>query len=308
MSGITESQVLIGIDLGGTKIEGVVIDAARPEVSLRRLRVPTDREKGYDHILDRICGLIDTLNATCTDAASCAVGIATPGTWDPLTQTLRGSNTQCLNGRPLRSDLASKLGRSVTIENDANCFVMAEATLGSARGYDTVFGVILGTGCGGAFVANGHLLRGRHGIAGEWGQLVVEPGGDISPHGTRGTLETYIAGPSLEDFYLRESGSRRSLLEIATRAGDDEAARLTMERLEYYFSKGLAAIIDILDPHAIVIGGGVGNCPVLYSDALRSRLSASIFAPSFEAAILRPALGDSAGVFGAALLTRRDGC
>jgi len=307
MSGITESQVLIGIDLGGTKIEGVVIDAARPEVSLRRLRVPTDREKGYDHILDRICGLIDTLNATCTDAASCAVGIATPGTWDPLTQTLRGSNTQCLNGRPLRSDLASKLGRSVSIENDANCFVMAEATLGSARGYDTVFGVILGTGCGGAFVANGHLLRGRHGIAGEWGQLVVEPGGDISPHGTRGTLETYIAGPSLEDFYLRESGIRRSLREIADRAGDDEAARLTMERLAYYFTKGLAAIIDILDPHAIVIGGGVGNCAVLYSDALRSRLSSCIFAPSFEAAILRPALGDSAGVFGAALLTRR-GC
>jgi len=301
------TPVLLGIDLGGTKIEGVVIDAARPEVALKRLRVPTDREKGYNHILDRIGGLLDTLNATYPEAASCAVGIAAPGTWDPLTQTLRGSNTQCLNGRALRSDLASKLRRSVSIENDANCFIMAEATLGSARGYETVFGVIVGTGCGGAFVANGHLLRGRHGIAGEWGQLVVEPGGELSPHGTRGTLETYIAGPSLEDFYLRESGIRRSLREIADRAGDDEAARLTMERLAYYFTKGLAAIIDILDPHAIVIGGGVGNCAVLYSDALRSRLSSSIFAPSFEAAILRPALGDSAGVFGAALLTRR-GC
>jgi predicted NBD/HSP70 family sugar kinase len=298
-------QVLLGIDLGGTKIEGVVIDAARPELALERLRVPTDREKGYDHILDRICGVIDALNATCAEAANCAVGIATPGTWDPQTQTLRGSNTQCLNGRPLRSDLAHKLGRSVSIENDANCFVMAEATLGSARGYDTVFGIILGTGCGGAFVAYGHLLRGRHGIAGEWGQLVVEPGGDLSPHGTRGTLEAYIAGPSLEDFYLRESGSRRSLMEIADRVLDDEAARRTMERLAYYFTKGLAAIVDILDPHAIVIGGGVGNCAMLYSDAMRHRLSTSIFAPSFEAAILRPALGDSAGVFGAALLTNK---
>jgi len=302
-----EPQLLIGIDLGGTKIEGVVIDAARPDVALKRLRVPTDREKGYDHILDRICGLLDRLSANYPEAANCAVGIATPGTWDPLTQTLRGSNTQCLNGRALRSDLASKLGRSVSIENDANCFVMAEAMLGSARGYETVFGIIVGTGCGGAFVVNGHLLRGRHGIAGEWGQLVVEPAGDLSPHGTRGTLETYIAGPSLEDFYFRESGSRRSLMEIAEQAGNDEAACLTMERLMYYFTKGLAAIIDILDPHAIVIGGGVGNCAVLYSDALRSRLSSSIFAPSFEAAILRPELGDSAGVFGAALLTR-SGC
>jgi predicted NBD/HSP70 family sugar kinase len=301
------TQLLVGIDLGGTKIEGVVINAARPEVALKRLRVPTDRDKGYGHILDRICGLIDALNATCSGAARCAVGIATPGTWDPLTETLRGSNTQCLNGKPLRSDLARKLGRPVRIENDANCFVMAEAALGSARGFDTVFGIILGTGCGGALVAHGHLLRGRHGIAGEWGQLVVEPGGDISPHGTRGTLEAYIAGPSLEDFYLRESGQRRSLMEIANRTQDDEAARLTMERLAYYFTKGLAAVIDVFDPHAIVIGGGVGNCAMLYSDALRSRLSTSIFAPSFEAAILRPAMGDSAGVFGAALLTRRDG-
>ena len=299
------TQMLIGIDLGGTKIEGIVIDAARPEVAVTRLRVPTHREQGYDHILDRIGRLIDTLNATCPEAAHCAVGIATPGTWDPLTQTLRGSNTQCLNGSPLRSDLARKLGRVVSIENDANCFVMAESSLGSARGYETVFGIILGTGCGGAFVANGRLLRGRHGITGEWGQLVVEPGGDMSPHGTRGTLEAYIAGPSLEAFYLRESGNRRSLREIAERTLDDEAARLTMERLAHYFTKGLAAIVDIFDPHAIVIGGGVGNCAMLYADTLRDRFSASIFAPSFEAAILRPAMGDSAGVFGAALLTRR---
>jgi predicted NBD/HSP70 family sugar kinase len=299
-----ETQVLVGIDLGGTKIEGVVIEADRPDTALARLRVPTEREQGYDHILGRICGLIDTLSGAHPEAARVAVGIATPGTWDPLTQTLRGSNTQCLNGKPLRSDLANRLGRAVSIENDANCFVMAEATLGSARGYETVFGIILGTGCGGAFVANGRLLRGRHGIAGEWGQLVVEPGGDVSPHGTLGTLETYIAGPALEDFYAHESGSRRSLIEIADRADEDPAAGLTMERLAHYFTQGLAAVVDVLDPHAIVIGGGVGNCALLYSDTLRRRLSSAIFAPSFEAAILRPTLGDSAGVFGAALLTR----
>ncbi len=297
-------SMLVGIDLGGTKIEGVVIDATRPDVALSRLRVPTERERGYDHILGRICALVESLHAACPEAAERAIGIATPGTWDPQIQTLRGSNTQCLNDKSLRTDLAAKLGVAVSIENDANCFAMAEATLGSARGYDTVFGIIMGTGCGGALVANGQLLRGRHGIAGEWGQLVVEPEGDISPHGTRGTLETYIAGPSVEDFYFRESEIRRSLAEIADRTAVDREAHLAIARLEDYFIKGLTAVIDIFDPHAIVVGGGVGNCAALYSDRVRSRLSDSIFAPSFEAAILRPALGDSAGVFGAALLTR----
>jgi predicted NBD/HSP70 family sugar kinase len=298
--------MLVGIDLGGTKIEGVVIDATRPEVALSRLRVPTEREQGYDHILGRICALVESLYAACPEANGCAIGIATPGTWDPQSQTLRGSNTQCLNGKSLRTDLAAKLGVAVSIENDANCFAMAEATLGSARGYATVFGIIMGTGCGGAFVANGQLLRGRHGIAGEWGQLVVEPEGDISPHGTRGTLEAYVAGPSVEDFYYRQSGIRRSLAEIADRTAIDREAHLAMARLEDYFIKGLTAVIDIFDPHAIVVGGGVGNCAALYSDRLRSRLSDAIFAPTFEAAILRPTLGDSAGVFGAALLTRAD--
>jgi fructokinase len=298
------AQLLLGIDLGGTKIEGVVIDAARPAIALQRLRVSTESDKGYDHILDRICGLVEALTAACADAADGPIGLATPGTWDPTAQSVRGSNTQCLNGRPLRSDLANRLGRSVSIENDANCFVMAEATFGSARGYDSVFGIIMGTGCGGALVAGGRLLRGRHGIAGEWGQLVVHPGGDLSPHGSRGTLESYIAGPSLEAFYLRKTGTRRSLREIAARASDD-AAQLTMARLIDYFVKGLTAVIDIFDPDAIVLGGGVGNCEILYSNEVRRRLSASIFAPSFDAAILRPVLGDSAGVFGAALLTRQ---
>jgi len=305
-----QQRLLVGIDLGGTKIEGVVTDATRPEVPLKRLRVPTERDNGYNHILDRICELVEDLNDACEDVAqgdlgvATPIGIATPGTWDATTQTLRGSNTQCLNGRPLRLDLESKLGRPVSIENDANCFVMAEATLGSARGYQTVFGIILGTGCGGAFLVNGHVLRGRHGIAGEWGQLVVESDGEISPHGTRGTLETYIAGPALESFYFQKTGIHRSLLEIADRATEDEFASLTIERLKHYFVKGLAAVIDTFDPHAIVIGGGVGNVTALYSDDLRNRLSESIFAPSFESAILRPTMGDSAGVFGAALLTR----
>jgi fructokinase len=301
-----QGQSLIGIDLGGTKIEGALIDANHPEVAVARLRIPTESEKGYDHILDRIHSVVRELKSSFQgdpENFPRVVGIGTPGTLDPKTRTLRGSNTQCLNGKSLGPDLEAKLGLQVKIENDANCFIMAEATLGVARGYETVFGIILGTGCGGAYLVHGHVLHGCHGISAEWGQIVVEPGGEMSPHETQGTVEAYIAGPALENFYFGKTGIRRSLKEIAPRIREDEFAQLTIERLQSYFARGLAPIINTFDPHAIVIGGGVGNLDVLYSEDMRRRLSEVVFAPSFEAALLRPVMGDSAGVFGAALLT-----
>ncbi len=294
---------LVGLDLGGTKIEGLVIRADRPGEALARLRLPTESARGYEHILGRIGAVVDELRQAFRGDFPGVIGIGTPGTLDPDTQLLRGSNTQCLNGRPLRADLEKRLGLRVEIENDANCLLMAEATLGAARGYETVFGIIIGTGCGGAYLANGRVLRGRHGLTAEWGQIVIEPGGETSPYGTKGTVEAYIAGPALEKFYEKNAGAHRSLREIAARVGEDEIARQTLERLQDYFARGLSAIINTFDPHAIVIGGGVGNLDVLYSDAMRRRLDAVIFAPSFQAALLKPILGDSAGVFGAALLT-----
>jgi len=294
---------LVGIDLGGTKVEGVILDPKRPADPIRRLRRPTESDKGYGRILTQIAAVVEDLRRECGPDFPERIGIGTPGTLDPKTQTIRGSNTQCLNGRPLKADLEKRLGLELEMANDANCFALAEATLGAARGYETVFGIILGTGCGGGYVVNGRVLNGCHGIAGEWGQIVIEPGGELSGYGTRGIVEAYIAGPALEKFYERESGVRRSLKEIATRVTSDVVAAVTMERLMEYFPRALAAIIDTFDPHAIVIGGGVGNLDLLYSDAMRDRISSRIFAPSFDAPLLKPQLGDSAGVFGATMLT-----
>ena len=215
---------------------------------------------------------------------------------------MRGSNTQCLNGKPIKSDLEALLQSRVLVANDANCFAIAESTLGAAAGYPTVFGIIMGTGCGGGYFAHGRILSGCHGIGGEWGQIVVEPGGERSPHGTIGTVEAYIAGPALEKFYMERAGAKKLLKEIAEQEMSDPFARETIERLQHYFARSLAAVIDTFDPHAIVIGGGVGNIEALYSEKTREMIRERIFAPSFEAALLKPALGDSAGVFGAAML------
>ena len=295
---------LWGIDLGGTKIEGVVLDPNNIDRPICRLRVPTESEKGYEHIRSQIvklCGMIRTETGLPLPGR---IGIGTPGVVDPQTHKLKNSNTQCLNGRRLQEDLGADQGIEFILANDANCFALAEAKYGAGRGFPTVFGVIIGTGVGGGIVANGQVLAGCHGIAGEWGQIVLDPEGPLSNYGTRGTIEALIAGPALERFYAAKSGQSRALKEIAAgaEAGDDPIAQLTIERLTDYFAKALGLIIDILDPHAIVIGGGVGNIEALYSEETRRKITAAIFNPSFEAALLKPALGDSAGVFGAAML------
>jgi predicted NBD/HSP70 family sugar kinase len=189
--------------------------------------------------------------------------------------------------------------------NDANCFALAEAELGAARGYETVFGVILGTGVGGGIVVNGQVINGAHGIAGEWGQIVIDPNGPPSSYGSRGTIEAFISGPGLQRFYTEKSGEQCKLEEIVARAESDPHARATIDRLTDYFARSIAVVIDVLDPHAIVIGGGVGQIDALYTEETRRKIGETICNPSFDAALLRPSLGDSAGVFGAAMLLNR---
>jgi fructokinase len=297
---------LWGIDLGGTKIEGVVLDSTNLDHPIYRLRIATEAEKGYGHIRAQIGTLIKRICAESGLPLPEQIGIGTPGVLDPRTAKLKNSNTQCLNGQPLLADLETDLGVSLLMANDANCFALAEATLGAARGYETVFGIIMGTGVGGGIIAHGQVLNGCHGIAGEWGQLVLDPNGPLSNYGTRGTVEAFIAGPALERFYAEQSGQPRKLKEIVARAGvpGDPHAAATVDRLSSYFAQAIAMVIDVLDPHAIVLGGGVGNIDALYSEATRKKIVASIFNPTFDAAILRPTLGDSAGVFGAAMLCR----
>jgi len=297
-------ETLFGIDLGGTKVECAVLPADHLTQPLSRCRRPTESPSGYEHILDQIVGVVEEAIQQSGASRPERVGLGTPGITDPDTGLMRGSNTQCLNGRPLVADLASRLGIEVVTANDANCFALAEATLGCAAGYPTVFGVILGTGVGGGIVMNGQVIGGRHDIAGEWGQIVIDPSQPPSPHGAHGTVEALIAGPALEAFYMSKTGQALALKEIATRAerAADPAAVETIERLIHYFAESIAVVINVLDPHAIVLGGGVGNIEALYGPATHERIVNKIFNDEFRAALLKPALGDSAGVFGAAML------
>jgi len=295
-------EPLWGIDLGGTKIEGAIMDPDNPANALYRFRVPTEREHGYGHILGQFEKLIGTLERESGLTRPKAIGIGTPGTLDPQSGLIKNSNTVCLNGMPLARDLSQHLGLEITMTNDANCFALAEAALGAAAGRHVVFGVILGTGVGGGVVVNGSVLTGRHGIAGEWGHNVIDPDGAPCYCGRRGCLETICSGPALERFYAAQTGAAKSLREIATSTGTDTAARATIKRLISYLAKALGPLINILDPDAVVLGGGVGNIDALYTDQLREELRKHVFNPEVTTEILKPKLGDSAGVFGAAML------
>jgi predicted NBD/HSP70 family sugar kinase len=294
---------LWGIDLGGTKIEGVILDPAiGPEKPVCRLRVDTESHLGYEHIYRQIHRVCQMLSEKSGRPIPKRIGMGTPGVADPTTGLLKNSNSQCLNGRPLEKEIEALTGIDFVLANDANLLALAEATFGCARGYPTVFGVILGTGVGGGIIANGRILEGRHGIAGEWGQVTLDPDEQPSAYGTRGTVEAILCGPGLESYYERTSGMRKKLKDIAGSTDVDPVAAATIDRLTNYLAQALAIVIDILDPHAIVLGGGVGNIDELYTEATREKIRARIFNPTFEAALLKPTLGDSAGVFGAAML------
>jgi len=299
----SKNACLWGIDLGGTKIEGVILAPFSHGEALHRLRVPTEASGGYDHILGQIETLVENLEQASGRKRATRIGIGTPGVTNPGTGLLKNSNTLCLNGRPLAQDISRKLGIRAILANDANCCALAEATLGAAKGYKTVFGIILGTGVGGGIVVDGHVLSGPHGICGEWGHNPLC--GEEAPCycGRKGCLEMVCAGPSLERFYSSRSGRGLKLPEIVSLAASgDPDAMATLQRLREKFAEALGAVINILDPDAIVIGGGVGNLDLLYAPETRAAVQRHLFNDRFETPLLRPALGDSAGVFGAAML------
>ena len=295
---------LWGIDLGGTKIEGVILDPESPKEALYRLRVPTEAAFGYDHILTQIASLVAQLERVSGSSRASSIGIGTPGITIPSSGHLKNSNTLCLNGRLLAKDLERVLGCRVVLANDANCCALAEAILGAGRCQKTVFGIILGTGVGGGIVVDGEVLTGRHGICGEWGHNPLQ--GVVPPCycGRRGCLETVCSGPALERFYTSLGGESISLREISVRADQrEEKAAATITRLRVKFAEALGAVVNLLDPDAVVIGGGVGNIDTLYSQETRDAVCSHLFNDRFDTPLLRPQLGDSAGVFGAAMLT-----
>ena len=289
----------IGIDLGGTKIEGVILAANGQEII--RKRIPTERDLGYQHILGRIKFLHDELLAAVPGQPT-TFGIGTPGAISPRSGLLKNSNTTCLNGQPVKADLEKILGRKIEIQNDANCFALAEARLGAGRGKKLVFGVIMGTGCGGGIVHHGEVLTGAQGIAGEWGHTSINPQGPLCYCGQRGCVESYISGGGLENRYAEKFGVRRPLREVtaAYLAGEPAAAEFIQEFFNR-FGRALANLINILDPDIVVIGGGVSNFDALYTEGVAA-VRRQVFTDELQTPIVKHQLGDSAGVFGAALV------
>jgi fructokinase len=293
----------IGIDLGGTKIEAAALDAAGA-ITIR-LRAPTPAGD-YAGTLAAIAALVASVEARTDEIGS--VGVATPGALSLKTGLIKNANSTVLNGRPLDRDLSALLKRPVRIENDANCFALSEAADGAGAGGRVVFGVILGTGVGGGLVVDGKLVSGRNRIAGEWGHNPLPwPRADELPGpacycGKTGCIETFLAGPSLARNYIEQTGIARDAETIAAAAEAGEPAAVAcLDLFSDRLARGLASVINIVDPDVIVLGGGLSNIARLY-DGLPALIARYAFSDGVETPVFRAAHGDSSGVRGAAWL------
>lgn len=295
---------LWGIDLGGTKIECVVLD--HNHKVLERERISTFGERGYDFVLKQILKLIDLVAGKLGTRPS-KIGIGTPGSINPYTNKLRNCNSVYLNNHEIKIDLEQVLNIPVNVSNDANCFALSEYRMGVAKtsypSAKNIFGIIMGTGVGSGLIMNGAIVAGKNGIGGEWGHNFLDESGGDCYCGKTGCVEKVLSGPALEKFYYDLGGEKRKLKEIVSlyRNGTDKNAEQTMERLFYFFPKAVANVINIVDPDLIIIGGGVGNIDELYTKGIQ-RLNEFVFSDYIETEFVKPELGDSSGVFGAAFL------
>jgi fructokinase len=293
--------VRIGVDLGGTKTEAVVVQLGGDEPKvIAKKRVATERERGYEHIVEATRALVVDVAKDAGLSALPDVGVGMPGSVSRRTgdELVKNSNTTVLNGKPFRADLARALAVNVRFANDANCFALAEATWGAARDARVAFGVIMGTGVGGGVVFDRKSWDGAQGIAGEWGHVVLDPvNGAACYCGKRGCVETYLSGPAIERAYRERTGKDARLPEIATA---DDGRELIAERVDV-FGRALAMVIDVLDPDVVVLGGGVSNLEIFYEEGPKA-VARWVFNDVLETRIVKHALGDSAGVLGAALL------
>jgi len=297
---MTQCDFRIGVDLGGTKIEAIALD--RSGAAALRRRVPTP--KGYAATLDAIAALVGEIEQAMGGRGS--VGIGIPGVISAVTGLVKNANSIALNGNRFDADLSQRLGRAVRVENDANCFALSEASDGAGAGFAVVFGVIVGTGCGAGIVVNGGVLKGRNRVAGEWGHTPLpwpragEWPGTACWCGQRNCLESWIAGPSLAADAFGPGVTDASALPGQAAAGDANAIA-ALERHADRMARGLAVIVNILDPDVIVLGGGLSNMEHLYADLPRL-LKRYVFSDVIDTPILRNRHGDSSGVRGAAWL------
>lgn len=292
----------IGIDLGGTKTEIIAMDDRGEALLRRRVATPS---RDYAAILSTIADLV--LGAEAELGARGSIGVGAPGAVSTATGSLKNSNTACLNGKPLQQDLEKLLGRKVRVANDANCFALSEAVDGAGAGAPVVFGVILGTGVGGGIVIDGRILEGANSIAGEWGHNPLAAGEPDAPPracycGRSGCVETWLSGPGFAaDHASRHGGSLSSVQIVALAEAGNAAAADSMRRYENRLALALGAVINLLDPQVIVLGGGLSNVEQLYA-RLPELLPPYVFSDTLETRIVKNRHGDSGGVRGAAWL------
>lgn len=294
----------VGIDLGGTKIEAVLLDE-RGRIRLRR-RAPTPRGD-YPATLRAVADLV-ALAEKAAGRKGLSVGIGHPGALSLKTGLIKNANSTCLIGRPLDRDLARMLKRRVRLANDADCFALSEAVDGAGAGAETVFGVILGTGVGGGVVVRGRLLSGPNSIAGEWGHNPLpslrddERPGPACYCGRRACVEAFLAGPALEAQYAGLAGRAKTARQISA-AGErgERAARAVLEVYEERLARALSVVINLIDPHVIVLGGGLSNIARLYKNVPRL-WGRTVFSDAVRTRLVRAKHGDSSGVRGAAWL------
>jgi fructokinase len=298
-----DEKLRLGVDLGGTKIEGIVLDAGGVEQCRQRIATP---QGDYAATLDAVVALVSGLESEV--GAECSVGIGMPGSVSRATGRVKNSNSVCLNGQPLHRELETRLGRPLRFANDADCFALSEATDGAGRDAAVVFGVIVGTGTGGGIVINRQLLTGPNGIAGEWGHNPLpwsqpeELPGTECYCGRQGCIETWLSGPALaRDHQQVFGGSLDARTIIQSAELGDANARLTMQRYANRMARALASVINVVDPDVIVLGGGLSNCKRLYS-AVISQWDAYVFSDHVDTRLLRAEHGDASGVRGAAWL------
>ena len=289
----------IGIDLGGTKIEAVALDATGGEVVRRRVATPAG---DYDATIAAVAEQV--LEVESLVGEPCSVGIGTPGAISPFTGLLRNSNSVALNGRPVDGDLARALDRPVRLANDANCFALSEAVDGAGQGAGVVFGVILGTGVGGGLVVNGQVLGGPNAIAGEWGhnELPGETGESRDCYcGRVNCIERFLCGPAFAGDYVTATGVDLSAEEVAELVGSDGAMTDALDRYIARLVRALSQVINIVDPDVIVLGGGMSNVDGLYN-RVPAQLGRWVFSDDVATSLVKNHHGDSSGVRGAAWL------
>ncbi|MBE7437418.1 MAG: ROK family protein [Spirochaetales bacterium] len=295
----------IGIDLGGTKIEAVVLDCDGKILLRERRPTPPPMHQAkdrYQAILEAIAALLK--EATAVAGPDAPVGMGIPGSLRPGSGLVQNANTTELIGQPLGRDLRELTGHEIVIANDANCFALAEALSGAGRGYNLVFGIIMGTGCGGGLVIGGQVRDGPHSIAGEWGHMSIDPAGRKCYCGNVGCIETKISGGALQKIYQEQTNEAIGVAELRKRAlGGEKAALFIWEQFLEDFGRAVGGLISILDPDCLVLGGGLSQIPELYTTGLE-KIHRYSFSIDLKTPLLANHLGDSAGVIGAAWLGR----